>query len=319
MTAMTALPVRVGMFLPRGEIDADKREVARVLDRMRLAGIDYVGVAHVSFHTGWGQDGLTEAMALAALSDLPVYIGVYLLALRHPVVTARQIAQFNQRAPGKLILGVGVGGEDRHEVEICGIDPKTRGRRTDECIEILRLLLSGEWSDYQGRFYEFEHTRIIPGTPVELPIIVGGRDPRALRRAGVLGDGWLGIWSTPEKYAERRAEVEAYAAEAGRTDVAWDHSLQPWCGIATTKAAARERVATGMENLYRIPFKRFERFTPYGTPAEVAAFFRPYVAAGACHFNMSAQTETWEEAVEGVAEVRRLLKREADRSQHRDR
>jgi alkanesulfonate monooxygenase SsuD/methylene tetrahydromethanopterin reductase-like flavin-dependent oxidoreductase (luciferase family) len=70
---------------------------------------------------------------------------------------------------------------------------------------------------------------------------------------------------------------------------------------------AKERVAAAMEDLYRIPFARFERFTPYGTPEEVAAFFRPYVAAGARHFNISAQTASWEEAVEGVAEVRRLL------------
>ena len=296
------------MFLPRGDPDGGVPEVKRILRKMADSGLDYVGVAdHVSFHTGWGQDGLMEAMSLAMLGDLPIYVGVYLLALRHPVTTARQIAQFNQRAPGRLILGVGVGGEDRHEVEICGIDPRTRGRRTDECIEILRLLLSGDWADYQGTYYAFSHTRVVPGTPVDLPIIVGGRDPRALARAGRLGDGWLGIWTTPEKYAERRSEVERAAVEAGRGDVAWRHGLQPWCGIAPTKAAARERVAQAMQDLYHIPFERFERFTPYGTAEDVATLLRPYVAAGASHFNISAQCASPDEAIEGLAEVRRQL------------
>src|SRR4029450_13562551 len=87
---------------------------------------------HVSSHTGFGMEGLVRAATLAALEpELAVHIGVYLLALRHPVPVARQIATLCESAPGRLLLGVGGGGEDRREIEICGADPETGGRRTD--------------------------------------------------------------------------------------------------------------------------------------------------------------------------------------------
>ncbi len=303
------MSVRVGMFLPRELGAAGAGEVRGALARMERAGLDHVGILdHVSFHTGWGQDGLVEAGMLSMLTErMPVYVGVYLLALRHPIPVARQIAQIAGRAPGRLILGVGVGGEDRHEVEVCGVDPTTRGRRTDECMQILRGVASGEEFSFSGEFFELDRVRIIPPPPEAVPLIVGGRDARALRRAGCLGDGWLGIWSTPEKYAERLATVEAEADGAGRTGVAWQHGLQPWVGFGDDPERAREHVGRAMEGLYRIPFERFERYTPYGTPEQVAEYLRPFVAAGCGTLNVSAQAASWEEAVESLGEVRRLL------------
>src|SRR5499426_4817929 len=120
---------------------ARRREL---LERARRAGLDHVFVAdHVSFHTGFGMDGLVRAASLAALEpELAVHVGVYLLALRHPVPVARQIATLCESAPGRLVLGVGVGGEDRHEVEVCGVDPATRGRRTDEALTVVRGALT---------------------------------------------------------------------------------------------------------------------------------------------------------------------------------
>jgi len=53
-------------------------------------------------------------------------------------------------------LGVGVGGEDRHEIEVCGVDPSTRGRRTNESIEIIRALMTGQPIDYSGEFFDLE-------------------------------------------------------------------------------------------------------------------------------------------------------------------
>jgi alkanesulfonate monooxygenase SsuD/methylene tetrahydromethanopterin reductase-like flavin-dependent oxidoreductase (luciferase family) len=87
---------------------------------------------HVSVFVGAGFDGLVNAAALAvAHSAIPVHVGVYLLPLRHPTLVARQIADLEVLAPGRLVLGVGIGGEDRHEYEACGVDPRTSGRRMD--------------------------------------------------------------------------------------------------------------------------------------------------------------------------------------------
>ena len=86
----------------------------------------------MSFFVGAGSDGLIAATSLlAAQTELPVYVGIYLLPLRHPVPIARQLATLSQLAPRSLTLGVGLGGEDPHEIVICGVDPKTHGRRMD--------------------------------------------------------------------------------------------------------------------------------------------------------------------------------------------
>jgi alkanesulfonate monooxygenase SsuD/methylene tetrahydromethanopterin reductase-like flavin-dependent oxidoreductase (luciferase family) len=97
--------------------DEQRRRLAGIAD----AGIDHVFTAdHVSFHDGSGLDGLVHLAAISGLEPrLGLHVGVYLLALRHPMIAARQIASLAEAAPGRLTVGVGVGGEDRHEVEVC--------------------------------------------------------------------------------------------------------------------------------------------------------------------------------------------------------
>jgi alkanesulfonate monooxygenase SsuD/methylene tetrahydromethanopterin reductase-like flavin-dependent oxidoreductase (luciferase family) len=80
---------------------------------------------------------------------------VYLLALRHPMIAARQIASLAETAPGRLTVGVGVGGEDRHEFEVCEVDPTSRGRRTDVALALVRSLLDGDTVDGDGAFFDF--------------------------------------------------------------------------------------------------------------------------------------------------------------------
>jgi len=282
-----------------------------LLERARSEGLDHVFVAdHVSFHTGFGMDGLVRAATLAAQEpELAIHIGVYLLALRHPVPVARQIATLCESAPGRLVLGVGVGGEDRHEIEICGVDPATRGRRTDESLAALRALLSGEPVSHECEFFSFEKAWIRPAPDPPVPIVVGGRSSAALRRAGRLGDGWLGVWCSPRRFAEALAEVESHGA--GRT-VAWRHGLQVWVGLDPDPGKARERLSRSMEGVYKIPFERFEKYCPYGPPDAIAEFLAGYVAAGARDFNVMAVAASPEAAIEGVAAIREGVLRRVD-------
>ena len=119
--------VRVGLFPTVAPLTGGE-ELRTVLARAAEVGVDHLCVGdHVSFFVGAGSDGLTTATSLlVAQADLPVYVALYLLPLRHPVPVARQLATLAQLAPGRLTLGVGIGGEDPHEIEICGVDPKTR-------------------------------------------------------------------------------------------------------------------------------------------------------------------------------------------------
>ena len=116
------------MFAPFGLLEQGPETARAFLTQAGREGIDHVCCGdHVSF-AGLGFDGLVQATALAMLHPaLPVYSGVYLLPLRHPVPVARQLADIARLAPGRLIFGVGIGGEDRHEVAICGVDPAPPG------------------------------------------------------------------------------------------------------------------------------------------------------------------------------------------------
>ncbi|HJZ04206.1 MAG TPA: LLM class flavin-dependent oxidoreductase, partial [Streptosporangiaceae bacterium] len=209
------------MLVPSGLLDQGPETAGAFLARAEQAGIDHICCGdHVSFFGGLGFDGLVQATALAMLHPtLPVYTGVYLLPLRHPVLVARQLADIARLAPGRLIFGVGIGGEDRHEVSSCGVDPATRGRRMDESLAVVRQLLTGKPVTFHGAFFDVDETVIAPVPAGEIPIIVGGRSDAAIRRAGRLGDGWLGIWNSPGRFAaavEMAAEEAARAARPGR-------------------------------------------------------------------------------------------------------
>jgi alkanesulfonate monooxygenase SsuD/methylene tetrahydromethanopterin reductase-like flavin-dependent oxidoreductase (luciferase family) len=195
-------------------------------------------------------------------------------------------------------------------MEVCEIDPGTRGRRTNECLEVLRALLGGEPVQYSGEFIQLEDAWIRPAPDPPVPLTVGGRSDAAVRRAALLGDGWLATWCSPRRFAEVVTEIDQLASAAGRNGIAWRHGLQTWCGVDPDPARARAFVAEGMEQLYRIPFERFEKYTPYGTAEDVANFLAPYVDAGACDFNITAQAASSEAAIEATAEIRdRLLSR----------
>jgi alkanesulfonate monooxygenase SsuD/methylene tetrahydromethanopterin reductase-like flavin-dependent oxidoreductase (luciferase family) len=174
--------VRVGVFPPLGQSPALASRGA-VLSRIVDAGVDHLCVGdHVSFFVGAGSDGLITATSLLTLqAQLPVYVALYLLPLRHPVLVARQLASIAELAPGRLTFGVGIGGEDRHEIEICGVDPRTRGRRMDECLQILRALADSEPVTFEGEFFSLPEALIVPAPAPRIPLVVGGRSQAAVR------------------------------------------------------------------------------------------------------------------------------------------
>ena len=301
--------VEVGMFPPMSASRGDVQGLTRFLSNAADAGIDHVCCGdHVSFFVGAGSDGLVLAAALTTLhASLPVHTGVYLLPLRHPVLVARQLTDLDQLGPGRLVFGVGIGGEDPHELAICGIDPATRGRRMDECLAIVRQLMTGEATTFRGEFFELDAALILPAPTKPIPIIIGGRSDAAVRRVGRLGDGWLGIWNSPRRFAEA-VELAATEAEyAGRADPPSRHAMQVWCGLAETKDTARACLASAMEAFYQLPFERFERYSPYGTPEDVAEFLLPYVDAGCRSFNLIPQSPDDDQAVGASARVKALL------------
>jgi alkanesulfonate monooxygenase SsuD/methylene tetrahydromethanopterin reductase-like flavin-dependent oxidoreductase (luciferase family) len=305
---MSGDPVRVGIVLREQDLTAWSGRLPDLAERAVAAGIDHLTVGdHVSFADGHGADGLIQAAALlSAHPTVSVQTGVYLLALRHPAVVARQLATLAQITPGRFTLGVGVGGDDPREFELCGIDPRERGARCSEALRCLRLLMTGEDVACNGRFFAL-HGAIRPAPVPPIPILVGGRSDAALRRTGQLGDGWLALWISPRRFAEATRRVEETAAEADRTGVAWQHALQLWAGFGDSRAPARERLSGAMQAAYSLPFERFERYAPCGPPAAIAEALAPYRAVGCHRFNFVPEAASLPAAIEAVAEVKALL------------
>jgi alkanesulfonate monooxygenase SsuD/methylene tetrahydromethanopterin reductase-like flavin-dependent oxidoreductase (luciferase family) len=305
--------VSVGLRIPHALFEEEPSALRSALARAEAAGLDRVTTGdHVSFQGGQGFDGLLQVAAMAALtSTITVQTAVYLIGLRHPVPVARQVATIGRMAPGRFIFGVGLGGEDRHEWELCGVDPSTRGRRVDESLTIVRGLLTGERVDHHGSIFELEDARILPVPAEPVPIVIGGRSDAALRRTALLGDGWLGLFLSADRYRDATVQVEQIADDAGRTGVTWRHAMHLWCGFGPSSAP----LAAAMEALYKIPYDRFERYAPSGTPADVAEYAQAYVDAGCRHINVGPVADTFEETVDGAAEVKRLLNARAAAAQ----
>lgn len=302
--------LKIGYCTPVGLWDQTFEQKQENLQQLVEAGVDQIYMAdHVSFRDGSGTDGFIEIAALSQLNPtLDVMISVYLLALRHPVPVARQLATINTIAPGRVTLGVGIGGEDRHEMEVCGVDPATRGRRTNECLEVISALMTGEPLDYSGEFFELEAARIKPAVQPAIPLIIGGRSNAALRRAATYGDGWIGTWCSPRRFTEAIELIDDYAQVAGRPNMTWTHGYQPWIGIADSKDSARELVAQAMEAFYKVPFEAFEKYTPYGTAEEVAEALLPYTEADCSMLNLKIVAESESASIDAAAEIARQLR-----------
>ncbi len=136
------MELKFGLATPSNLWSLDWDERRAVVGNIVESGFDHIFMAdHVSFRNGSGTDGFVEVASLSQLDPrVGVMISIYLLPLRHPLPVARQLASMARIAPGRMIFGVGIGGEDRHEIEICGVDPKRRGIRANESLEISRLL-----------------------------------------------------------------------------------------------------------------------------------------------------------------------------------
>jgi alkanesulfonate monooxygenase SsuD/methylene tetrahydromethanopterin reductase-like flavin-dependent oxidoreductase (luciferase family) len=305
---VTAAP-RVGLSVFSAELAAltppDRRAV---LAEAAAAGIDYLHVGdHVTFHGGYGWDGLINAAALLSLQDsLPVMLGIYQLPLRHPTLVARQLATISESHPGRLIFGVGVGGDDPREMLACGVDPRTRGRRMNEALHILRGLRTGQPVTFSGQLFEIEEVTIEPAVP-DLPILVGGRSDAALRRAGRFGDGWAGIWISPARFGVAVQRVVAEAQAVGRSVATWEHNLTLWCGLGSDRNQASRALADAMSSIYRLDPKVFSRWSPAGPPEAIAEFIHPYVEAAARSVSVIGRGQNISSTIESVAEVRRLL------------
>jgi probable F420-dependent oxidoreductase len=160
------------------------------------------------------------AFLAAATSTIGLATGVLVLPAHHPVPLAKRLATVDRLSGGRVRLCIGIGWL-REELEACGTDFSTRGRRTDESIDVLRTL----WSDsgeagatHRGEFFAFEgaHSFPKPARPGGIPIHVGGHSPASIRRAVRKGDGWVPLGVEGDELTESLALLRREAEAIGR-------------------------------------------------------------------------------------------------------
>jgi probable F420-dependent oxidoreductase len=156
------------------------------------------------------------AMAMVT-TRLRFITSVYILPLRDPFITAKAVGTAAVVSGGRVILGGGIGWM-RDEFDQLGVDFHTRGARTSEIMEILRLLWRGEMVEYHGQHYHFDRVQMSPAPPGQVPIYLGGESEPALRRAARLADGYISVPHDPAELADLVGRLTELRIECGRGD-----------------------------------------------------------------------------------------------------
>ena len=273
-----------GLWLPEAE---DGRAMVELVDRL---GYDSLWVGdHLSFAIPILDPFIQLAQAATYSSRLMLGVGVYLLPLRHPGPVAKQVATLDHLSAGRLILGVGVGGEFKTDFQVAGVPLSERGARLSEGIQVLRKLWTGEPVSHDGRFFPFPELTMSPparqaGGP---PIWCGGRSSAALRRAGEIGDGWLSYVVTPEMYRESLDRIHDAAAAQGGPERPFGTGHLLFATVDDTYESALDKATETLSVRYAMDFRKAaQRYCALGRPQDVAEKLQEFHDAGLRHVIM---------------------------------
>lgn len=225
--------MKFGIMVSRKMIDRSASDpygkLFSYLNEMEDLGYDlgWCGQHRFSDTTAFGGETASEPSAplamlaplLARTRNMKFATNIMLLPAHHPVELAEEINTLQEMSNNRLIFGAGIGYKP-DEFENVGWQFKTRARRMDECLEVLRLALTGKEFSYEGNFFRFDNIMVtpppLPGT--RTPIWVGAVSEPGMVRAGKLGDGWeIGFAEHLIELVEKVRRYKAIAAEHGRS------------------------------------------------------------------------------------------------------
>jgi len=210
---------------------------------------------------------------------------VYLLPLRHPTLVAKMVSSLDFIAGGRMIFGIGVGGEFPGEFEASGVPVNERGARTNEAITVLRGLWRGDASGHTGKFFRVGPVRLKP-PPVQAggpPIWIGGRSEAALRRTARYGDGYVGYLLSPDGFRERFARIRTLADARGRTQDL-TAALMTFAVVDADRNVALQRAGAILGSMYgRNMDSAAARYCVAGTAADCRDAVERYAEAGVQH------------------------------------
>lgn len=207
------MKVRIAISLGRGPVDP--AGLAALFDGLEAHGFDTAWLSDVPMARTVDP---VLGLAFAAARTQRLKLGATIVPFgRSPYVLAKDLAQLDRLASGRLLLSLVPGLDQRGERDALAIGPRNRGRYLDEVIPLLRRWWAGEAVDHRSAWFECAGLTL-PARPIQNPLEIwlGGVGPAALDRAGRLSDGWLGTDATPIEAGAAVRRINDVAAEAGR-------------------------------------------------------------------------------------------------------
>jgi len=258
---------------------------------------DVVRIEELGYDSAWTSehiffyfptfDALTSLAAMAArTSRIGLGTAVLLLPLRPAALAAKEIASVDIISGGRVILGVGVGGEYPKEFEAVGVPVRERGARADEAILVIKRLFTEENVTFEGRFTKLSGVTLQPkpAQPGGPPIWVAGRSEAAIKRAGRLGDGYLPYLFSPDRLRTSIAPARIEAERAGRDPEALEAGIYQFICLADTYEEARETADADLSRRYNQPFKNVvDRYVVMGNADDCVRRLSEFADAGARH------------------------------------
>jgi probable F420-dependent oxidoreductase len=209
------------------------------------------------------------------------------LPLYPPALVAKQAADIDRAAGGRVALGVGVGGEYPSDFAAVQVPVGERGSRTDEAIGLLRRFWTASPVHHEGRHFRFDGVRIhpAPARPGGPPVFVTGRRDVAMRRAARLGDGWMPYLYSARRYAESVERIGSLAAEADRDlGAGFEWLAYVFVALDDSADAARQAALRFFGSTYGQDLESMlDRVAVAGDGDGVGERLQAYVDAGARH------------------------------------
>jgi probable F420-dependent oxidoreductase len=234
------------------------------------------------------------AAAAGATNNLRVMTGIVIAPLYHPVTLAKMVASVDQVSNGRLDFGIGISGQRGTKIEFdaVGVDVHTRGKRTDEMLRVMQRLFTEEHVSHHGDFFDFEDVTLLP-FPAQKPyppIWVSGRSDAAIRRAGVIGDGWYPYLFTVRRIKTSNEMVRQYAAEIGRDLTNFNWGLNQPTAISLDASEAMGLAISNVGERYVTPERSAESIAQAlciaGTPDDCIKAVEERIDAGVEHINL---------------------------------
>ncbi len=297
---------RIGVLLPSFDAVGSGRPLP-IVPAARLAEDLGFGAAWVGDHLACPAPGLDAPSCLAAAAavteNIRLGLSVMLLGLRAPAWAAKILATIDHLSSGRLLLGVGVGGEFPVEFEAAGVPVRQRGARLDDALHVIRELLTGQPVSYEGRTITVNAPSLQPAMAAPPPIYVGGRGEAALHRAARHADMWLPMWLTPDRVAERTQMLADLAEREGRP--APGTALLIGVHIDDDRARARAEAELHIRGQYRMGLEKIERWTLLDSVDGAVEQLEAYSQAGVEEFLFMTLGREPMTQYERLAEVRR--------------